>query len=362
MVASTCVNGSIWPLFQGIAWTERLTVTGLNIVTGQNHVHDVIRETPGSRAGWDEMKKSLMIACAALCLVAANPAGVYAQSAIKVVVDDQAITSFQIGQRARLISLTERKSGAAATKAAQDELIDEVLKLKEAKRYGITVPKKQVDDAFATIASRVKLTPANLAAALRQSGVDPETLRDRLRTEIAWSQILRQRFQGRVSVSESDIAAQLQKLKSGKDEPLKSIEYRLEQVIFVVPEKASGGFKAQRKKEAEQLRKSFTTCEQSSDQVRAYSEVVVKTVGFRLETELPADMKDVIAKTAVGQLTPPQVTPRGLEMIAVCGKRELASDVSARTEIEDELRQKEGEQLTRRYIQDLRRQSVISYR
>ncbi|WP_208975424.1 peptidylprolyl isomerase [Pannonibacter phragmitetus] len=308
------------------------------------------------------MKKSLMIACAALCLVAANPAGVYAQSAIKVVVDDQAITSFQIGQRARLISLTERKSGAAATKAAQDELIDEVLKLKEAKRYGITVSKKQVDDAFATIASRVKLTPANLAAALRQSGVDPETLRDRLRTEIAWSQILRQRFQGRVSVSESDIAAQLQKLKSGKDEPLKSIEYRLEQVIFVVPEKASGGFKAQRKKEAEQLRKSFTTCEQSSDQVRAYSEVVVKTVGFRLETELPADMKDVIAKTAVGQLTPPQVTPRGLEMIAVCGKRELTSDVAARTEIEDELRQKEGEQLTRRYIQDLRRQSVISYR
>ncbi|MEH0072679.1 hypothetical protein V6L77_24525 [Pannonibacter sp. Pt2-lr] len=73
-------------------------------------------------------------------------------------------------------------------------------------------------------------------------------------------------------------------------------------------------------------------------------------------------MKDVIAKTAVGQLTPPQVTPRGLEMIAVCGKRELASDVAARTEIEDELRQKEGEQLTRRYIQDLRRQSVISYR
>lgn len=308
------------------------------------------------------MKKSLMIACAALCLVAATPVGVYAQSAIKVVVDDQAITSFQIGQRARLISLTERKSGAAATKAAQDELIDEVLKLKEAKRYGISVSKKQVDDAFATIASRVKLTPANLSAALRQSGVDPQTLRDRLRTEIAWSQILRQRFQGRVSVSESDIAAQLQKLRNEKDQPLKSIEYRLEQVIFVVPEKASGNFKAQRKREADQFRQSFTSCEQAAEKARAFNEVVVKSVGFRLETELPGDMKDVIAKTEVGRLTPAQVTPRGLEMIAVCGKRELASDVAARTEIEDELRQKEGEQLTRRYIQDLRRQSVISYR
>jgi peptidyl-prolyl cis-trans isomerase SurA len=308
------------------------------------------------------MKKSLMIACAALCLAAATPVTVMAQSAIKVVVDDQAITSFQISQRARLITLTERKSGAAATKAAQDELIDEVLKLKEAKRNGISVSKGQIDDAFATIASRVKLTPANLATALRQSGVDPDTLRDRLRTEIAWSQVLRMRFQGRVSVSESDIAAQLQKLKSGKEEPFKSIEYRLEQVIFVVPEKSSGGFKAQRKKEAEQLRKSFTSCEQSAEQARAFSEVVVKTIGFRLETELPADMKDTLAKTEVGRLTPPQVTSRGLEMIAVCGKRELASDVSARTEIEDELRQKEGEQLTRRYIQDLRRQSVISYK
>lgn len=311
------------------------------------------------------MKKSFRLACMALFLATAPASHAVAQSAIKVIVADQAVTSYDISQRARLISLTQRKSSGAATREAQEELVDEVLKLREARRMGINVAKSEVDGAFASIASRVKLTPANLAAALRQAGVNPETLRNRLKAELAWQQLVRMRFRTEVQISESDIVNALQKQQSSekdKQQQAISIEYELQQVIFVVPAKSSGAFKTQRKREAESLRKSFTSCEQGVPQARALSEVVVKTVGFRLETELPPNMKDEIGKTEVGRLTAPQDGDRGIQMIAVCKKREIKSDISARTAIEDDLRQKEGDQLSRRYIQELRRAAVIVYK
>lgn len=312
------------------------------------------------------MKTSILLACVAMLMVCVPAPRAAAQSSIKVIVADQAITSYDISQRARLISLTQRKSSGVATREAQEELIDEVLKLREARRMGINISKSEVDGAFASIAERVKLTPKNLAGALRQSGVNPETLRNRLKSEIAWQQLVRARFRTEVKISETDIVNALQKQKADdkskeKQDPI-SIEYELQQVIFVVPAKSSSGFKAQRKRDAEALRKTFTSCEQGVPQARTMSEVVVKSIGFRLETELPGDMKDVIAKTEVGRLTPPQNSDRGIQMIAVCKKREIKSDISARTAIEDDLRQKEGDQLSRRYIQELRRSAVIVYK
>ncbi|NBN64093.1 peptidylprolyl isomerase [Microvirga tunisiensis] len=312
------------------------------------------------------MKKSLLLACMAMILATVSAPRVEAQSSIKVIVADQAITSYDIQQRARLISLTQRKSSGAATREAQEELIDDVLKLREARRMGVSVSKSEVDAAFASIAQRVNLTPQNLANALRQAGVNPETLRNRLKAEIAFSQLVRQRFRAEVQISETDIVNALRKARAdenNKDKPADvSVEYELQQVIFVVPAKAKPNFKVQRKREAETLRKTFTSCEQGVPQARSLSEVVVKSIGFRLETELPADMKDVIAKTEVGRLTPPLDAERGIQMIAVCKKREIKSDISARTQIEDDLRQKEGEQLTRRYVQELRRAAVIVYK
>lgn len=312
------------------------------------------------------MKTSILLACMAMLLATVPVPRAAAQSSIKVIVADQAVTSYDIGQRARLITLTQRKNSGAATREAQEELIDEVLKLREARRMGISVSKSEVDGAFASIASRVKLSPQNLAGALRQAGVDPETLRNRLKAELAWQQLVRMRFRTEVQISETDIVNALQKQKAdSKDkdnQPAISIEYELQQVIFVVPAKSTGAFKTQRKREAETLRKSFTSCEQGVPQARTLSEVVVKSVGFRLETELPPDMKDVIGKTEVGRLTPPVDSERGIQMIAVCKKREIKSDISTRTAIEDDLRQKEGDQLSRRYIQELRRAAVIVYK
>jgi len=307
------------------------------------------------------MKRILPAVILALTVIAlAAPLPATAQTKIRVVVNDTAITSYDINQRAKLLRLTERLGGAASRRKAQQELVEEVLKLAEAERLRSTVGDGEVNDAYASIARNVKMSPKQLSNALRQNGVNPSTLKDRLRAQLSWSRVVRRRFQAQVNVNESDVIAALKKSKDLDKE--KSIEYQLRQVIVVVPKKSSSGFKSKRKREAQALRKRFTSCPEGVEIARGLSEVVVKNIGRRLETELPDGLRDDIEKTSVGRLTAPQTTGNGYEMIAVCEKREIASDVAARTELENELRAKEGEQLSRRYLSELRRRAVIDYR
>ncbi|SDU16666.1 peptidylprolyl isomerase [Stappia sp. ES.058] len=290
--------------------------------------------------------------------LAIDPAA--AQTSIKVVVNSKPITSYDISQRAGLLRLTTGRGGAAAKRAAMEELIDEQLKTQEATRAGIRVSKAEVDEAFNSLAGRVKLSPKQLGQALRQAGVRPETLRDRLEAEIGWGQILRARFRQEVRIAESDVLAALR--RKDDEETDKSMEYRLQSVIFVIPAKSSSSMKNQRRRDAERFRAAFNSCDQSEALAQQYSEVVVRPAKLRLETELPADLRELVEKTPAGKTTKPQNTENGLEIFAVCEKREIDSNAAARMEVEEDLRAKEGQQLSRRYLRELRSRAIIDYR
>lgn len=296
--------------------------------------------------------------CFALLLPA--PFFAPAHAAIRVIVNDTPITDYDISQRARLITLTQRKSASAAKKLAKEELIDDQVKLGEAQRMGVDVSQSEIDNAYANIARNVKMSPAQLNKALRSGGVKPETLKARLKAQLAWRRIVRSRFSGNIDVNESDIIAALK--KTDEEDRKKSVEYDLKRIIVVVPKSSSGGFKSKRKRESNQIRSAFNNCENPGAVLSKYSEVVVQPIGRRLETELPGNMRDEISALEPGKLTKPSTTPVGFEMIAVCGKREIASDIAVRTELENELRAKEGENRSRRYLLEIRRRATIIYR
>ena len=295
-----------------------------------------------------------------LVLILAAPATLPAHAAIKVIVNDVPITDYDISQRARLITLTQRKKASVAKRQAEQELIDDQVKLAEADRIGIEISQSEVDGAFNNIARNVKMSPSQLSKALRSGGVKPETLKKRLKAQLAWRQLVRRKFSGNIEVNESDIIAALK--KTDEEDRQKSIEYDLKRVIVVVPKSSSGGFKSKRKRESEQIRKAFDGCDNAGPVLGKYSEVVVQPIGRRLETELPQARRDEIGALRPGKLTKPTTTPVGFEMIAVCGKREIASDIAVRTELENELRAKEGESQSRRYLMEVRRRATIIYR
>lgn len=298
----------------------------------------------------------------------ATTTGAAAQSAIKAIVNGEPVTTNEIAQRARFLRLVQRDlSGDALMKQATEEMVEEKLKLQEAKRLKITVNEAQVDAAVATIAQRVRLTPDQLRMALGQQGIDFTTLRGRLRTQVIWQQMVVQRFQRTVSITDSQIAAALskQRAKDGGKTPdsadRTTAEYALQQVTFVVS-KSQPGSGAQRLKEAEAFRAKVNGCEGMVAVAKGFSEVVIKGIGKRTEDELPPQFRGVLAETGVGKVSKPVPTPTGVEMLAVCGRRDIKGDFSVRGKIEDELREQEGQLLARQYITELRRIAVIDYK
>jgi len=98
---------------------------------------------------------------------------------------------FEVSQRERLLQLTRKGLHRnRARKMALDELRDEDILQGLTQRAGIRISNRQVDEAYASIAEKVKLTPKNLSRALRRSGVEPETLRSRLRMSMSTAHLV----------------------------------------------------------------------------------------------------------------------------------------------------------------------------
>ncbi len=306
----------------------------------------------------------LSLALAGLATITSLPA--YAEG-IKAVVNGEPVTANEVQQRARFLHLIQRDLPNATLESnALEELIDEKLRFQEAKRRKMAISDQQVEGALANIAARVNMSSAQLVAGLQQSGIDPATLRNRLRGQIIFQQMVMGRFDASTAVSDQDVVKALQE-KEGKDGkmpggPGMSNEYAVQQIIFVVPASAGKAGAEGRMREAEKLRSSFSGCANIQAEAHAFRETVVKNLGRRTDEELPQAFVAVLGQTPVGKLTKPQITPNGVEMLAVCDKREVKGDLLERAKVVDSLREQKGQLVARQLNQDLRKYAVIQYK
>ena len=299
-------------------------------------------------------RAALLIALALPPAALALPA--MAQTSIVAVVNGEPITSYDVAQRERLLRLTG--GGGALKEKAIEELISEKIQIKAAKAAKIEAPDADVDRAVADIATRVKLSPAQLAQALGQAGVSIEALKDRLRAQIAFGRLVRAKFQQSGQVTEQDLVHALLK-DDEREKIIDTFEYTLEQVIVALPKDPSPQRLAQAKSVAEGIRSKFTSCSQGLQMAKGTRNVVVRPFGRRSASELSPDARDAVKDVPVGRLAEPLPGARGLIMLAVCDKKAIRSVNAAMKELEPEMTQERGEQFTKQYLRQLRRDAVV---
>ncbi len=301
---------------------------------------------------------SYLLSAFVIIAVAASATESLAASSIRVKVDDQPITSYDIQQRTQLLTMTGVKGGQ---KAATEELIDETIQFIEAAKMGVGVSDARVDGAIDEIAARVKMTTKQLSQALGQQGVDIDTLRRRIKAQMIWGQLVQMRTRMRGgSVKGSDVTAAMF-AESGSGD-IKTTEYTLKPIIFVVPKGSSAGFDAQRRREAEAFRSRFAGCDGAMEQVRQLKEVVIRSTIRRTSEELAGapEGRD-IQETAPGALTRPLKSEEGYTMLAVCTAKSIQSNAAARVQAEAKLIDEVNKDLGKDYMDELRKKAVIEY-
>lgn len=262
------------------------------------------------------------------------------------------ITSYDVDQR---IALHRISGGAGTSTAALNELIDEVIQLGEAERRGIFVSASQVEAAFAQIAGQVGMGVSQFTGALREAGVDPDTLRRRLRAQIGWGGVM-QGLAAAGAVNQQDVTREMlgQGLQSATIR-----EYLLMPIVFVIPANASNGVVSQRRSEAEAFRQRFAGCDGALAQASTLTGVVVLDITRRDSTELTGEQGNAVLNTQAGQTTAPSRTTQGYEIIAVCSVTEVQANEQARSEITNELLIAQSEEIGEDYLAELRQDAII---
>lgn len=302
---------------------------------------------------------ALAVASVLAALAISPPAAAQSTQKIAILVNDQVISEFDIVQRSRLLKLTGA-SGDGRNRATQ-ELIEERLKLQEAKRLGIEVSDDEINQALQGIAQRTGTgSISRLSQALGASGINIKTLKDRFRAEIGWRNVVRRRFQREVQIREADILAAMRGSEEGEEKT--TVQYELSQIVVVVPANASNARLAERRRDAEKIRQNVTSCSRLRSVASAFRDVTVRDLGSRTANQLPPQVAESLGDVPVGRASPAEKTGNGYEMVVVCDKAEVTGFEAARSPIETELRNEQGMILARRLLRDLRADALIEYR
>jgi peptidyl-prolyl cis-trans isomerase SurA len=138
-----------------------------------------------------------------LVVAAALPAVAQSLFSPVVKVNDQAITGYEIQQRARMLTLF--RAPGNPSELAREQLIEERLKVDAARAVGLVLEDADIQVGMEEFASRANMTAAEFVSALEGAGVSEQSFRDFVRAGVTWRELVRARFASRVSVSEADL-------------------------------------------------------------------------------------------------------------------------------------------------------------
>lgn len=303
--------------------------------------------------------RPIHIAAAALLVlfIAGAPTRAAAQTVV-VLVGGEPITSMDIEQRTKLTALTTHKT--PARQEVIQELIDEKLKIREGKRFGVELSVSDVNGAYENMASRMRMNSDQLTKVLEAQGIRPDTLKQRLKAETVWSGLVRGRYKESLMVAEKDV--QTAAASDTVPAQTESFEYRVRPVVLFVAKGASTATVEQRRKEAESLRAKIQSCDDAEGYFRAMRDGTIRDLIVKTSADLPGAYRELLDKTQIGRMTAPEVTKQGIEMVVLCDRKATTIDSPAKRAAREKIYAQKYETKAKAYLNDIRKGAMIEYR
>lgn len=264
-----------------------------------------------------------------LAFVAFAPVTAAAQGQFNpvVTVNDTAVTSFEVSQRAQLLTLF-RTPGAGAD-LALEQLIDDRLKMQELNRVGLSISDEALLSAMEDFAGRANLTLDQFTALLAQNGVAEESLRDFVLIGVSWRDYIRTRFNRQVNITDTEIDRAINQTGAAAT----GIEVLLSEIIIPAPPPRAAQALATAQRIAQT--KSFDVF---SREARRVSALPSRNNGGRLGwlplANYPPQLRSVILDLGIGEVTAPLQIPNGVALFQMRDVREVPQAPVPPAEIE----------------------------
>jgi peptidyl-prolyl cis-trans isomerase SurA len=264
--------------------------------------------------------------------------------------------------QANMVAQLKQESRAGALKGsrgkAQDELIEEKIKLQAAKSLNAVADEAEVNRIIGGIAERNKMTLEQFGQHMKSMGVDISTMKNRFRAEMSWREVVRKRFGHLVAITERDVD---QVLASTSAASLGDVELQVQRITLPLPSAIDQAVIAQRIAEADALARQFKGCP-SMPQLAASASGKYEDLGTKKSSTIPEPTRSLLLNASEGDLLPASVSQSGVELWALCGRKAPSGETSVRESAQNELRQKEFEVLAQKHLKDLRQDASIEIR
>ena len=283
------------------------------------------------------------------------------------VVNDSAITGFDLAQRAQLLialGFSTVNQDAVRTEALEG-LVEDRLKLQEGARLGVTASTEDVDAGVENIAKRSGKSGVEFRAALTAQGISKTALDDLVSAEVVWNQVVRSRFARRVEPGEAEIDAEIALIQQRA-----GTSYRIAEIGLPVGDE--GRNQAEVRALAEQLYASLNGGGDFTAAVRRYSRSPSAAkggeVGWVSTQKMPPELAAALTEMSPGQVARPLPVPGGLTILKLLEKRTDAtgaldaSDPGLRDQVRNRLSNQRAARLAEGLLQELRRDALIEMR
>lgn len=260
-----------------------------------------------------------------------------------------------------MVDQLRRESRAGAVAGSRDkaieELVEEKLKLQEAKRLSALTDDQEVEKILGEIAGRNKMTVAQFGEHMKGMGVNISTMRSRFRAEISWREVVRRRFGHLVAIADRDVDRLVANTQAEDD-----VELQLQRITIPMPAKLDQKVIAQRIADADGVASRFTGCANTASLAATVAGAKFEDLGTKKPATIEEPTRTLLLNAREGDMLPPSVGKAGVEIWAVCGRKVLKADDQKREQAQAQLRQKEFEILAQRHLKDLRQDAAIEYR
>jgi len=277
---------------------------------------------------------------------------------------EQVIAAFEVRKKEFIVGLQKQaiesaRSGIVPTmrKKALDELIEERLKLQEAKKLSIVISDADVNRLLGDMAQRNKMTIAQFTEHLAKQGASANVLKARLKASLAWREVVRKRYGHQINVSQREIEEFA--MRSGGEE---GQELKLALITIETPGNPDQRAMAARLSEANAIRAKFQGCKSMAQLAKGKPNTRYQDLGYKSPNTIAEPTRSLLLSARDNEMLPANLSGGSVELYAVCGRRGGTLDEDKRKAAENQLAMQEFEKLAQRYIYDLRKDALIEIR
>jgi peptidyl-prolyl cis-trans isomerase SurA len=323
------------------------------------------------------LKALPLVLALATAPLAALPA-VAQNKGVIVVANDTPITDYDITQKINLLKVLGSDPSRMSRKEVLQSLVNDVVKLAEARRMRVDPPPGEVDGQVSKIAKNLKMDSDGLYKRLKERGVAQEFFRRYVAAQIGFNRVIsvQNKKAKKADVSEADVDRKLAEIKSQfsaqvnkmmADPRMKPINV-LSIIQYDLPlENDDPGLLQARAVEAQQVTRQFTGCKNPRAASSGVFNVKVSKTIEADASKVPAQLRQALLKAGVGKAIGPLRGPGSLQVIGYCGSRKIVPpkpkyDMPTRDQVRNALENEQFAAVEEQFLKDARKHVYIEYR